>query len=1160
MNQRILNATQYLRGVGTDVQKDVESVVGPLPAACLTGGQQPVATSLTFGQQPVASQTNTVFAPAPIVRIMDQFGSLFDSTATITVSLIDNTEGATLSGTLARAAQNGTATFTNLTINLPGTYRLRASATLQEAVTVDSAPFDVTQPADIPTSLAFTATPSGAILGADLTPTPVVHVLNGNGDLFTASPVTVSLFAVPTPQLLSLPAGANKRYFVDPDGRPVLLTGTHSSENLQDWDNSYVTDWPAVLRRMMNAWGLAPATAYQPRQNHIRLWAWEGSGYGAQKGLPYPYIKRNVAPFTDQAGHSGIWDFSTTQDCATMTDTSPVQFNQTYFDRLAQRVADAQAAGMYVTVMLFQSWSTWDHGGTNTWLNHWFHPSNNCNGIDGTNQAPYENELDGWRLHSLDNAVIHHIHEEYVKKYIDTLNGYDNVLWEVSNEEDISSMTWQEAIMDIVRDYELTKPKQHLICVSSLAGIGGTSTLMASSADCLAPGAEDGTNPPVLAQTKPSIWDSDHHTGPLPATSIIREFVRGHHPIFLGHNRIWLDPEEDAYHRMQGVLWYLAQRVNLLTMTPQNGGMSPADTGYALVNTATPPYQAIVYQPNGGDTTISLTMPAGTYSRTWVNLTNGIVTTQSNVTNPGSTWTTPSVNADGWALLIRQTTSPAELTLTGTTTRATVNGVASFPTLSLPRTGNVQLWASAPLLQPAMSPAFAVTDAAPAASALILIAPVPTTAVVNVALSPDLVVQVVDQAGLPFVPSPAVNVSLAKASGPGTCTGLGPVATDGSGRATFSSTSCDTAGTVTLTASSGGLTSVTTGNIVITAAPPVATKLLFTTQPLPSYIGATLAPVRVGIHDASDVLMPSESATVTVALTTPGGAVLGGDTQNATSSGVATFSDLTVSKAGTYTLTATAAGLTDAVSSSFAITITPPPTTLLRWPMVEGTGTVLNDTGATGTHDGTLGGTTQAPAWDTGPLGGTTALTFTAAQQDRVSNASFVWTVGMPITVAAWVKTGASTGADQGLFRGGNDAEETFTIGAYLQTTGNQLVWHYGQPLVGGVLSWTWTPNLLGQWTRVAMTGGAGTSGMRIYVNGQLVASNSYVGGPVQQRTGLMLGKHNQLAVDRWLNGSVADFRLIDRPWTEAEALEDYLGAPPPDEFGAAVTHFLGRP
>lgn len=102
---------------------------------------------------------------------------------------------------------------------------------------------------------------------------------------------------------------------------------------------------------------------------------------------------------------------------------------------------------------------------------------------------------------------------------------------------------------------------------------------------------------------------------------------------------------------------------------------------------------------------------------------------------------------------------------------------------------------------------------------------------------------------------------------------------------------------------------------------PVPTQLAFTVQPADDTAGATLPQVRVAARDAQGTLASGFTGSVTVALAAnPGGAVLSGTLTVDAVAGVATFSDLSVSKAEDgYTLTATSGTLSAATSAAFDV-------------------------------------------------------------------------------------------------------------------------------------------------------------------------------------------------------------------------------------------------
>jgi len=133
----------------------------------------------------------------------------------------------------------------------------------------------------------------------------------------------------------------------------------------------------------------------------------------------------------------------------------------------------------------------------------------------------------------------------------------------------------------------------------------------------------------------------------------------------------------------------------------------------------------------------------------------------------------------------------------------------------------------------------------------------------------------------------------------------------------------DEAGTYTLTASDGALTTAISTSITISHA--AAAKVAFTSQPPASTASGTSFGAVVTVQDAAGNTVTGNTSQVSVALTTANGATLNGTKSVAASNGVATFSGLSIAKAGSYSLTATDGALNSAVSSSF--TIAPGPAT-----------------------------------------------------------------------------------------------------------------------------------------------------------------------------------------------------------------------------------------
>ena len=265
-------------------------------------------------------------------------------------------------------------------------------------------------------------------------------------------------------------------------------------------------------------------------------------------------------------------------------------------------------------------------------------------------------------------------------------------------------------------------------------------------------------------------------------------------------------------------------------------------------------------------------------------------------------------------------TNPGGGTLTGTTTVSAVNGVATFPGLSINKTGTgYTLTASSGVLTGSTSSGFNVT-AGPAAQVAFTVQPSNVAAAASI--TPSVQVSIEDADGN-VVTSAVSAVTLAIGTNPGGGALTGTATQNAvAGVATFAGLSINKVGTgYTLKATSGALTSATSNAFNVTAG--VATQLAFTVQPTNTAAGLAITPsVQVSVEDAGGNVVTGSSVAVTLAIGTnpSGGALSGTATQNAVS-GVATFPGLSINKVGTgYTFKATSGALTAATSGAFNVT------------------------------------------------------------------------------------------------------------------------------------------------------------------------------------------------------------------------------------------------
>ena len=263
--------------------------------------------------------------------------------------------------------------------------------------------------------------------------------------------------------------------------------------------------------------------------------------------------------------------------------------------------------------------------------------------------------------------------------------------------------------------------------------------------------------------------------------------------------------------------------------------------------------------------------------------------------------------------------NPGGGTLSGTTTVAAVNGVATFGNLSINRTGSgYTRAATATGLTGATSATFAITPG-PASPATSQITASPTSIPANGTSTSTITVELRDALGNPLTTGGAL-VALNTTGG-----NLGAVTNNGNGTytATLTSPSSTTTTTATISGTVNGAAITDTATVTFTGIAPVATRLVFGQQPTNEQAGATITPpVTVRAVDNGGATITSFTGNVTLAIATnPGGGTLSGTTTVAAVAGVATFSNLRIQQAGAgYTLAATAAGLTGATSSPFSIT------------------------------------------------------------------------------------------------------------------------------------------------------------------------------------------------------------------------------------------------
>ncbi len=425
-------------------------------------------------------------------------------------------------------------------------------------------------------------------------------------------------------------AGDGARYFTDDSGRAIYLTGAHTWANLVDGWLSHGVNDPTAPPFDFTAY-----LNYLQDRNHnfIRLWTQHmtRTDFSAENGLPAGSKIYYASPSPWRRTGPG-----TANDGGARFDLT--QFNDAYFQRLRDRVIAARARGMYVGIVLFEGYALRRKNGGLGWNYHPFHAANNVNGINGDpNGDGYGSEA-----HTLQLPAITALQQAYIRRVVDAVNDLDNVLYEISNEEGnrmggTTARDWQYAMMDYLRAYQATRPRQHPVILSCIYNADNSTAnhawLTDSAADGIAPygAATLKDNPPIPPAGKVHFADTDHIWGVGGSADWAwKAFLRGYNPLYMDS---WNNPDyphaarEETNAAMGHTLAY-ARRMNLASMAPR---IDLSSTAYAL---AQPGVEYLFYQPGTGAFTV--TLAAGTYVFEWFNPGAGAVAQMGTLTGTGS--------------------------------------------------------------------------------------------------------------------------------------------------------------------------------------------------------------------------------------------------------------------------------------------------------------------------------------------------------------------------------------------------------------------------------------------------------------------------------------------------------------------------------------------
>ncbi|MEI7921870.1 MAG: LamG-like jellyroll fold domain-containing protein, partial [Planctomycetota bacterium] len=265
--------------------------------------------------------------------------------------------------------------------------------------------------------------------------------------------------------------------------------------------------------------------------------------------------------------------------------------------------------------------------------------------------------------------------------------------------------------------------------------------------------------------------------------------------------------------------------------------------------------------------------------------------------------------ADKYTKVTLTANGPGDFTSDSVTSAFANGGVATFKNLKFTKAGTYTISAKALGAEVGYTRTFTIS---PLSADHLSLLTGPSRMVAGTAIAPSVSVGVVDR-----YDNPVGNASITiTPTGPAEfAVGSVAVAATNNGVATFDQLYLDKAGSYTLTASSPGLASVTSASFLVIPAAP--SKVAFVQQPVSVTAGVGMGSFSAQVTDDFGNLT-NYTGTVTASANGTDAFVSGSTTVNG-EAGLATFTGLTINKAGVYTVTAAGTGLNSATSTSFTV-------------------------------------------------------------------------------------------------------------------------------------------------------------------------------------------------------------------------------------------------
>ncbi len=822
------------------------------------------ATELRFGVQPSDTQVRQTIAPPITVRATDSTGTTDPNfIGTITVAILNNPGGGTLSGTLTRTAVNGVATFNNLSINQGGNgYTLQATSS--PALTPGtSLGFDIFGPSTANSTI--TANPIRIPANGTSTSTITVQLIDTNGDPITTGGDLVNLFATDG-TMSANPAtdNGNGTYTGTLTSGTSIANATISGTvnalgNIVDTatvrfgatrliffvgptdTNAQATITPAIRVRAVDG----PGTLDGTFTGSVTVAIGNNPGGGTLFGSTTVSAVGGEAVFSNLSIDAVGNGYTLTANSIGLTGATSSSFNITLPPAVAlefvQQPTDT-AAGASISPVTVRAVNGLGDTDTNFTGTVTITIQNNPGGgiLSGTTSIGAVNGVATFSNLSIDVAA----------------NGY------------------------------------------TLQATGGGLTPDTSDPFDINPGPPSGATSEITA-VPPDITADGISTATVTVRlrdALGNDLTSGGDPVnlFTTAGTLTANPATDVGNGTYTATLTSSTTAGTATITGTVNGNPIADD--ATVN----------FLPGGAGALEFVQQPTTTASGSTISPAVTVRAVDANMN------TDTSFNGN---ITLTIGTNPSGGTLSGTTTVAAVSGVATFSNLSIDLAGaGYTLIAQAAGLGGDESTPFDIVPGPPSGTTSIISAN-PTAIPADGASTSTITVQLFDAAGNPLT-SGGDTVALSTNGG-----SLGSVLDNGNGTYTATLTASTTPQTATITGTVNATPIADTAAVAFVIGS--ADRLEIVQQPSTTPASAQFVPrISVRVVDANGNTVPSFTGPISAAIATnpSGGSLIGTTTVNAVG-GTATFTSLAINQAGSgYTLVFSAAGFTPVTSIPFTIT------------------------------------------------------------------------------------------------------------------------------------------------------------------------------------------------------------------------------------------------